>query len=425
MDLKGKINDFFKKFRDDLVSAVIWAAFSIICGIVTGLCGTGFAKLIVIATDFRLSHEYILFFLPFAGLFIAWVYKLAGSSIEGGTNLVLKDIREGEEVPMRMAPVIFIATVTTHLFGGSVGREGAALQMGGSMGSGLAKFLHMKKDSHQIAIMCGMSAAFSALFGTPLAAMVLPIEISTVGIIHYSALVPCAIASLSAHFVAKYFGMGGGVYNPDLSFGAETPPNILLCIAFAVLAAFVSVLFAVTVNKAEHLAESKIKNDYVRIFVLGAAVVGMTLLVGSQTYNGTGAATIYNSVFGNGAGLPWYAFLLKIIFTAVTLAAGFKGGEIVPALFIGATFGNFFGTLTGTSPATFAAIGMGAVFCGITNCPLASLLLCFELNGYGGIPYYMIAIPLTFLLSGNFGVYKGQKILYSKYSMDKIDEHTK
>ena len=135
MDLKGKINDFFKKFRDDLVSAVIWAAFSIICGIVTGLCGTGFAKLIVIATDFRLSHEYILFFLPFAGLFIAWVYKLAGSSIEGGTNLVLKDIREGEEVPMRMAPVIFIATVTTHLFGGSVGREGAALQMGGSMGS--------------------------------------------------------------------------------------------------------------------------------------------------------------------------------------------------------------------------------------------------------------------------------------------------
>ena len=227
------------------------------------------------------------------------------------------------------------------------------------------------------------------------------------------------------HFVAKYFGMGGGVYNPDLSFGAETPQNILLCIAFAVLAAFVSVLFAVTVNKAEHLAESKIKNDYVRIFVLGAAVVGMTLLVGSQTYNGTGAATIYNSVFGNGAGLPWYAFLLKIIFTAVTLAAGFKGGEIVPALFIGATFGNFFGTLTGTSPATFAAIGMGAVFCGITNCPLASLLLCFELNGYGGIPYYMIAIPLTFLLSGNFGVYKGQKILYSKYSMDKIDEHTK
>lgn len=417
------MTDYMKKLMSYCQSALKWCSFGILTGVVTGFVASVFAKLILYVSDFRMEHPLIILFLPVAGLFIAFLYRLAGDSIAGGTDLVIKNIQNGDKMPVRLAPVIFIATVITHLFGGSVGREGAALQLGSSMGSSLGRLLHFKDHDERRVIMCGMSGAFSALFGTPLAAMILPVEISTVGNMYYSALVPCALSSLFANHIARAMGLSSGVMNPDLHFDPDGPKNLILIFLFAIIAALVSALFSVSVSRAEKFAEGKIKNDYIRIFVLGLTVVGLTFLSGNQNYNGTGASIIVSALDDNGAGLPWFAFLLKILFTAITLAAGFKGGEIVPALFIGATLGNAYSMLTGLNPGMCAAIGMGSMFCGITNCPVAALLISFELFGFSGVPYFMIAIPITYLFSGNYGVYKGQKIVYSKFHPEKIDEN--
>lgn len=413
--------NYFHQLLHSLRSVLKWSFFGIFCGVVTGFAAAVFAKSILLVTDFRLSHPLMLFGLPFAGLFIVWLYHRGGERAKGGTNLILDGIRQGKEVPARFAPLIFASTVITHAFGGSAGREGAALQMGGSMGSALGKLLHFKKEDESRVIMCGMSAAFSALFGTPLAAAVLPMEISTVGIMYYSAMVPCALASLSAHYVAAALGLSSGALVPDLDFKPESPRIILLCLLFAAVAAVTSALFATCVHRTEHLSEKYIPNDYARIFFFGSVIVGLTFLVGNQNYNGTGSQIIAAALTKSGAGLPLFAFLLKILFTALTLGSGYRGGEIVPSLFIGATLGNAFASLVGLSPAAFAALGMGAMFCGITNCPIAALLICFEMCGFAGIPYFMIIIPVTYVLSGYYGVYSAQHVLYDKFEPGRVD----
>jgi H+/Cl- antiporter ClcA len=228
------------------------------------------------------------------------------------------------------------------------------------------------------------------------------------------------VASLTAHGIATHFGAGAEIFTIGEIpvFGIETAVKITI---LAVLCAFVSILFCVTLHGFEHLYKKFFKNPFLRIFVGGCVVIILTLLVGSQTYNGTGINVIEKCFDGS---VRSEAFLMKIIFTAATLGAGFKGGEIVPSFFTGAAFGCLFGNIFGFSPSLCAAVGMTSVFCGVTNCPITSLLISFELFGYDGMPYFLLACAFSYMTSGYFGLYHSQKIMYSKYKTNYINKRT-
>lgn len=406
---------------DEMTASLKWVVFSILSGAVVGSVGTLFYFGMSVVTLVRTKNPWIIWLLPIGGLLIVGAYRLLRDERDSGTNLVLSAIHSGDELPFRMAPLIFFSTLITHLFGGSAGREGAALQLGGSIGNGLGRLFHFDEKDKHIMIMCGMSAAFSALFGTPMAAAIFSMEVVSVGIMHYSALVPCVIAALVAHGIASSFGVTAESF-PLGKIPAFTVKNAMKITLLAILCALVSVLFCILLHQAEYLYKKFFKNAYVRIFVGGCLVIILTLLVGDQTYNGAGMPVI-EACMKNGT-VAWQTFLLKMIFTAVTLGAGYKGGEIVPTFFIGASFGCLFGNLLGFSPVLCTAVGMSAVFCGVTNCPITSLLISFELFGYEGMPYFLLAIAFSYMLSGYYGLYHSQKIVYSKYKTNYINRKT-
>lgn len=402
------------------ITSVKWIIFAILVGIIVGLCGTAFYFGMSLVTVVRTQNPWLIFFLPIGGLAIVALYHMLHDEKDTGTNLVLSAIHSDDELPFRMAPLIFISTLITHLLGGSAGREGAALQMGGSLGNTLGKLFHFDEKDKHVMIMCGMSAAFSALFGTPMAAAIFPMEVVSVGVMYYAALVPCVISSLIAHGIAYSFGVSNEMFLitdiPAFSVGNSVRISIL-----AVLCALVSILFCVALHESEHLYKKFFQNPYLRVFVGGCIVLFLTLLVGNQNYNGTGINIIAQCIDGS---VRPEAFLLKIIFTACTLGAGYKGGEIVPSFFIGAAFGCLFGLVFGFSPTLCTAVGMTAVFCGVTNCPISSLLISFELFGYDGMPYFLLSVALSYMLSGYFGLYRSQKIIYSKYKTNYINKST-
>ncbi|MDD5953476.1 MAG: chloride channel protein [Oscillospiraceae bacterium] len=413
-----------QKLRQDLRRIVIffkWLVCSILSGAVIGSVGTLFFYCMDIATKLREGDPWVIWFLPLAGILIVGIYKVFHNEKDSGTNLVLAAIHSGENLPLQMAPSIFISTVITHLFGGSAGREGAALQLGGSLGAGLGKLFRFDEKDQKIMIMCGMSAAFSALFGTPMAAAIFPMEVVSVGVMYYVALVPCVISSLVAHGIASYFHVAPELF-PLKDLPPFSIPNALRVTVLALACAGVSILFCVLLHTVTHLYRKWLKNPYLRVFVGGCLVLGLTFLVQSRDYNGAGMQVIANAV-NKGQAMP-AAFLLKMIFTALTLGAGYKGGEIVPSFFVGATFGCVLGGLLGLSPTLCAAVGMSAVFCGVTNCPVTSLLISFELFGYGGMPFFLLSIALSYMMSGYFGLYATQRIPYSKFRIEYINRKT-
>ena len=397
-----------------------WVGLAIIVGIVVGLIGTAFYHCFELVTRFRLEQPWLIFLLPAAGLLIVWCYRKLDGEEDLNTNLVLSAVHSGDNIPLRMAPLIFASTLITHLFGGSAGREGAALQLGGSIANGFAKLFKIKENQQNIIIMCGMSAAFSAVFGTPLAAAIFAMEVVSVGIMQYSALLPCVVAAITAHLIATSTGAVSEQFVvvdiPEL--GLLPIGQVALLAVFCGLA---SILFCVLLHKSGHYFQEWFKNPYLRVIIGAGAVLALTLLVGNQNYNGAGMDIIAECFNGN---VPTFAFLLKMIFTAITLAVGFKGGEIVPSFFIGATLGCLFGSVFGLSPSLCAAIGMGALFCGVTNSPITSLFICFELFGLEGMPYYLIAIAISYVVSGYYGLYQSQKIIYSKYKNAYVNRKT-
>lgn len=398
-----------------------WLICSSIIGISCGAVGTAFHYSVEYVTQFRSGHRWIIFLLPAAGLLIVFLYRAGGIKHDKGTNLVIGSIRNPEyNVPFRMAPLIFITTVITHLFGGSAGREGAALQIGGSLGDFLAQTFHFDEKDKKLMIMCGMSACFSAVFGTPMAAAVFSMEVISVGIMHYSALVPCVISSLTASMLARHFGAMPEVF-PITDLPSLTALTVGQIILAAAAFAAISVVFCIALHLSEHTYKKYIANPYLRVFVGGLIVVLLTLLLHTNDYNGAGMPMIARCFEGS---VPPWAFMMKIIFTAATLGAGFKGGEIVPSFFIGATLGCVIGPILGLPAALCAGCGMVGVFCGVTNSPITSLLISFELFGFEGMPYYLITIAVSYMLSGYYGLYSSQKIIYSKTRTEYIDAHT-
>ncbi|QFJ55824.1 chloride channel protein [Pseudobutyrivibrio xylanivorans] len=401
------------------LSVVTWTIASILVGLSVGAFASAFGLSMKWVIKTREANPWLIFFLPVGAVLITYIYKTILKVKDSGTNTVIAAIQSDERLPFRLAPLIFIATLITHLVGGSAGREGAALQMGGAIGNGIGRALKLNSTDKKTMIMCGMSAAFSALFGTPMAAAIFSMEVISVGIMHYAALVPCVISSLVARSVATHMGLGTEMYviGTIPKFGVV---NGILISVFAVICGFVSILFCMSLHKYEEFLSSKLENPYIKAVVGGCSVLVLTLLVGSQTYNSTGSAIIESCFTGATIGLKY--FLLKIIFTTLTLSCGYKGGEIVPTLFIGATLGAAMGPILGMPSPLLAAVGMGALFCGVTNCPISSLLICFELFGYEPMPYFLLAVAFSYWVSGYTGLYKSQKIVYSKYKSNFINK---
>lgn len=412
------LGEGLKTIKNNFIAFVRWLFFGIIIGAVVGMVGVFFHFGIEFATEYRLKHAWILWFLPIGGALIALLYRLAGMEKDRGTNFVLVAIRSSEEkISIKTAPLIFFSTIITHLFGGSSGREGAALQLGGSIASKIGRMLHLDKKDRIIFIMSGMSAAFSALFGTPITSVIFSMEVITVGIMHYSAIVPCMSAAIMGANIASYFGVSPTAFQlygiPEISV-----IFMMKVLLLSVLCALLSILFCTFMKKISGFYKNWISDAVLRAFIGGCMIIMLTYLVGTKDYNGAGMDVIIRAIAGEARK---EAFLLKIIFTAFTLGAGFKGGEIVPAFFVGATFGNAAGILLGLNPSFGAGIGLVAVFCGVTNCPLTSLILSVELFGVQGFCYFGAAVAVSYILSGYYGLYGEQKILYSKIRPVFID----
>ena len=405
------MNQRFHDFLSRAGTFCSWSIFGILTGIVVGGIASVFDLALVWGNSFRASHPNILFGLPLAGLAISWLYYHLGQEGDQGTNLVIDSIRKKEGVPWYVAIRIFIATFLTQLFGGSAGREGAALQMGGSIASTIAQVFRKWKLDRNTVIMTGMAGTFSALFGTPLAATIFALEMVNVGEIYYFALVPCCFAAVVGKMVAHTMGVESERFFlphvPDM-----TPYHMLISILLAVCCTVISVAFCVIMKKAHAFFHKPSWNHYASVFTAGCILVVLNLAVGSTDYMGAGMDIIVNAVKGHAN--P-EAFILKIIFTAITLGSCYKGGEIVPSFFIGSTFGCLFGQVVGFTPEVCAALGMVSVFCGVTNCPIASLLIAAELFGFEGIYYFLVCISVSYMLSGYHSLYSSQTILHDKF----------
>lgn len=400
---------------------VKWLLLSLATAIVCGGAGCLFHLLIEKATGLREENNFILYFLPLAGVLITVLYHLFKLEKIDGTNYVIDSIRKDGSVPFTMAPGILIATVMTHLCGGSAGREGAALQLGGSLGSTLGKMFKLDDKDMHVIVLCGMSAVFTALFGTPLTAVIFVMEVISVGVIYYSAIMPCVFSSVFTYLLTLILNMHPVSYKL-VAVPSVGPISLLQSMALGIVFAMGSILLCLSFSKGEGLLHKTIKNDYIRTIAGGAAIIGLTLLLGID-YNGSGMGIVDNAIL-KGEARP-EAFILKILFTVITLGCGYKGGEIVPTFFVGATLGCTVAPLLGMDPGFGAALGLVGLFCGATNAPLASIMLSIELFGVEGLPFYAIICSTCFMLSGYYSLYKSQIIVYDKLKAIFINRNTK
>lgn len=418
---KDQLEEKIHHWQQRLLTFVRWLLISAGIGaVIGGGVGTAFYYTLKFSTQTRTQNPWLVWLLPAGGLFIVWLYRTCGAENSRGTDQVLSAVRSPEPLPARMAPLIFAATAVTHLFGGSAGREGAALQIGGSLGCGAGRLLHLDKDERRIATMCGMGAVFSALFGTPVVAAVFALEVIDVGTMYYSALVPVAVASLAATAISTRFGAMPTRFPLVLAEKLQLLPTLRVA-ALAALCAAVAILFCRTLHLTGKLYQRLLPNPYLRVLAGGALVAVLMALTGTTDYEGAGLDVIVHAIGGHAR--P-EAFLLKLALTALTLGAGFKGGEIVPSFFIGATFGCWMGSLLGLSPSLGAAVGLICLFCGVVNCPISALLLGCSLFGYSGAPYFLLACAIAYALSGYSGLYTEQHILYSKFHPKYINKKT-
>ncbi len=383
-------------------SLLIISAFAV--GLLCGAIGGSFARSISFVSELRNTHQWLIYLLPFGGLVSVGLYKLTKK--EGiGTDRVLESAQGNKKVPVLLIPVIFIASVITHLFGGSAGKEGAALQLGSGAAEIISKAVKADTKMHSVMTICGMAALFSAVFGTPVGACVFALEVAVIGRMNAVAVFPAFVSSITAHFISLLIGT-----HPE-RFHIETVPEfglvaLLKTFGIGAVASLAAYFFCHLLRGTERFSERVFKNPFVRIFVGGCIIVILTIIFGTD-YNGSGIFVI-ERIFEESTVRP-EAFLLKIIFTVVTVSAGYKGGEIVPSFFIGAALGAALSSLFGLPIGFSAAIGMTAFFGGVTNCPIASAVLAVELFGTDGFILFAAAAFSSRVFSGKISLYQKQK----------------
>ena len=404
---------YFKRPKNYAKVVMRWCILSMIMGVVGGLLGAVFHHVLHFVTHIRSEHMWLIFLLPLGGLLTVAIYRHPRMKNNKGTNEVIEAVLTGHPVSAMVAPSIFLSTAITHLFGGSAGREGAALQLGGSVASFLAKRYNLRESNRRILVTAGMSSVFAGLFGTPLTATLFCMEFETVGKLFSPALLPCFLSAFIASQVSAALGVHAETYMIAQAF-SMTLSSSWRYLILALLVSLLGILMCSVFHKAEHLAAHHLPNPFVRIAAGGMVITLLTLLMGDHRFNGAGMDMALKAVEGEA---DWYSFLLKMLFTAVTLAAGFKGGEIVPTFCIGATFGCVMGGLLGLDAGIAGALGLIGLFCCATNSPFASIMLSVEMFGGTNIHLFAFISVICFVMSGNYSLYSSQILKYNKANM--------
>jgi H+/Cl- antiporter ClcA len=392
--------------RGRLLALGKWLLLGSLVGVLCGAASALFLWLLERATTFRGAHEQLVFALPLAGLGIGWIYERFGASIQAGNSLIIDTIHDdGPELPLRMAPMVLLGTVLTHLFGGSAGREGTAVQMGASLTDFFAQRSRVDPGTRRLLLAAGAAAGFGSVFGTPLAGAVFGLEFVVLGRIEYEALVPALVASVVGDFTTRALGI---VHTPYPAVHALSLSPLLFAkwLLFAVAVAVVTLVFIELTHFIKQRGGRALSRLPLRMCFGGVAVIGMWQLVGTSDYLGLGVPTILRAF--SDPKLPAAAFALKLAFTAVTLGAGFLGGEVTPLFFVGAALGNLLARLLGIPLELGAGVGLAAVFAAASNTPLALSIMAVELLGAPVLPHVAIVCAAAYLLSGQRSIYPAQ-----------------
>jgi H+/Cl- antiporter ClcA len=390
-----------------------WLLLGGLVGVVCGAASALFLFLLDEATAFRERHPIIVYTLPLAGLVLGVLYARWGAPIRGGNNLVIDTVHEGDrQIPLRMAPMVLLGTVLTHLFGGSAGREGTAVQMGGSLADAIARRFRASADTRRELLAAGIAGGFGSVFGTPIAGAVFGLEVVVVGRLGYEALLPALVASVVGDLVTRSLG----IVHTEYPTPAPLPLSSLVLVkwlVFAVAVAVVAIIFVELMHRLKKLLEGRVPSLPLRMAVGGLAVVGLWKLVGTDAYLGLGVPTLIRAFVD--PSLPEAAFAWKLLFTAITLSAGFLGGEVTPLFFIGAALGNVLARALGLPVDLGAAVGMAALFAAAANTPLALSIMAVELVGASALPHVAIVATVAYLLTGHRGIYPSQRIARLKH----------
>jgi H+/Cl- antiporter ClcA len=394
-------------------SLLKWLFFGGVVGLLTGSASAIFLKSLEYVTNIRLDNPWVLFLLPIGGAVVSFLYYKYGLNSAKGNNLIIEQIQDqdNESVPLRMTPLVLFGTLVTHLLGGSAGREGTAVQMGGSLAEQFGKWLKVGPVDRKILLMCGISGGFGSVFGTPIAGAVFAIEVIVLGMVRYDALIPCFVASFTGNLVAMNVW---GVTHVHFDMGAVpvlTFMVVLKVIVASICFGLAGLLFSELTHFFKKTFTTVFRNPMIKSSVGGVIIILMVYVIGSRDYLGLGVNLISQSFEDN---VHPFAFLGKILFTSVTLGAGFQGGEVTPLFAIGATLGNSLAAMLQLYAPFLAALGFIAVFCGATNTPLACFLMGIELFGSEGAIYLFIACLISYLFSGHTGIYTSQLIGVSK-----------
>lgn len=392
-----------------------WIVLGSFVGVMTGSASAFFLYSLDYVTSLRMENPWLLFFLPLGGAGVSFLYYKFGKSSTKGNNLILEQIHGGtESVPLRMAPLVLIGTLITHLFGGSAGREGTAVQMGGSLSEWFGKLIRVTPADRKILLICGISGGFGSIFGTPLAGTLFGLEVLAIGLISHQALFPAFVASLVGNLIATSLW---GVTHLHYSIG-EIPALsflvILKVIAASILFGLTSRLFSELTHSLKRWYGYVFYNPMVKSAAGGVIIIGLVYLLGTRDYLGLGIPLIEAAFAGE---VSPFAFFGKILFTTLTLGAGFQGGEVTPLFAIGATLGNALSEWIGLYAPFLAALGFIAVFCGATNTPIACFIMGIELFGGEGAVYMLMACVISYLFSGHSGIYTSQQIGISKHPL--------
>ena len=391
---------------------LIWFGLGALAGILTGSASALFLALLALATDFRETHLWLLALLPFAGFGIGYIYHHYGAKSVKGNNLLLEELYQNQDpIPLRMAPLVLLGTIITHLFGGSAGREGTAVQMGGSLADQLTKWFSLDAEQRRIILICGVAGGFASVFGTPLAGAIFSLEWMFSRTFRPKSIFPAFWTAFVAHWVCEWgWGIGHSHYAIQ-EIPPYSPMNLLWIVPAGIVFGITARLFAETGHVVGEIFKKNIAYPPLRPVIGGGMLALIVYLTGTYTYLGLG---IPRMVEAFETPLPWYDFLAKIGLTGLTLGSGFKGGEVTPLFFTGATLGNALSAWIPLPLALLAGCGFVGVFSGATNTPLACTVMGIELFGYESGIYLGFACLVAFIFSGKCSIYAAQQIGWKK-----------
>ncbi|MDQ8207145.1 voltage-gated chloride channel family protein [Coraliomargarita sp. SDUM461003] len=413
-----------------------WSLLVVPVAVSVGAMVALFLWLLEQATQARQAHMWLIWLLPLAGVGIYALYRYWGKNSEAGNNLIMDEIHApGGGIPFRMAPLVLLTTVVTHLFGGSAGREGTAVQMGGSIAEYLGQRFGLSREDRRILLMSGMAAGFGAVFGTPVTGAIFALEVLAIGRIKYDALLPCLFASLLADVTCHAFPIHHTqyhiAYSAQAAIGYFSLDLVLLLKVVLAGACFglASYAFAELSHWLKSTSQALVARKWLIPVIGGLLVLGISVLIGSYDYLGLGVRSpdpegvSIVSAFTAGGAEP-FSWFWKLLLTAITLSLGFKGGEVTPLFFIGATLGNSLALLLGAPVDLLAGLGFIAVFAGATNTPLACTMMGIELFGAENAIYYAVACFVAYYFSGHTGIYQSQRVAVSKFHTSEVNEST-